>query len=91
MVSLISRLLIWLTISTTSLKASINNLFYEDIFFSKFYVKIDAFKDVLGRPHIRYNIDMPENTYFAFSYGQNHHNVDMVSWIATKDKVTVID
>lgn len=87
----IVKLLICLTITSASIEASNTTLFYEHTFFSKFYAKIDAFIDLKGRQNIRYNIDMPENTYFAFSYGQNHHNVDMVSWIATSDKVTVID
>jgi hypothetical protein len=65
----IIRLLICLTITAASIKASNTTFFYEHTFFSKFYAKIDAFKDAQGRPNIRYNIDMPENTYFAFSYG----------------------
>ena len=64
--------------------------YYEHTFFSKFYVKIDAFEDKLGRAYIRYNIDMPMNTYLAFGYGEGHHETDMVAWIAQSDGIVSV-
>ncbi len=64
---------------------------YETSFWGRFFVKIDVTKNSEGNPIVRYNIDMPANTYFSFGYGKNMRNVDMVVWLAGSSGVVVQD
>lgn len=58
--------------------------------FGKFNVEIDAVKQTgTGLPMIRYSVDMPQNTYLAFSYGLDMFNKDMVAFIASNSGVQV--
>lgn len=54
-------------------------------------MKIDVTKNSEGNTIVRYNIDMPANTYFSFCYGKNMRNVDMVVWLAGSSGVVVQD
>ena len=51
---------------------------YETSFWGRFFVKIDVSKNSEGNAIVRYNIDMPANTYFSIGYGKNMRKVDMV-------------
>jgi hypothetical protein len=68
-----------------------NSTVYETTFFGKFYARIDAFTNQQGKPMIRYNIDMPANSYIGFGYGKGHDNVDMFALAADSDTVKVLD
>ena len=69
------------TLSSTSL--------YETTLYDKFKVKIDAFNDNMGLPTLRYNIEMPTDTYIGFGYSWGMYGVDMVAFMAGTDKARV--
>ena len=64
---------------------------YETTFFEKFKVQIDAFNNTQGQPTIRYNVEMPINTYIAFGYSWGMYDVDMVAFMAGTDNARVKD
>jgi hypothetical protein len=42
-------------------------------------------------PTLRYNIEMPTNTYIGFGYSWGMHGVDMVAFMAGTDNARVKD
>ena len=66
------------------------NLFTTTLF-SKFKVRLDVTKDAKGLPMLRYNVEMPSNTYIGFCYGTDMRNTDMVAFLANTQTVQVQD
>ena len=64
---------------------------YETTIYGKFYARIDALNNTQGKPMIRYNVDLPANSYIGFGYGKGHDNIDMFAIAADSQSVRVAD
>ncbi len=52
---------------------------------------IDTLKNDQGKQIIRYNVDLPSNTYLGLGYGWGMKNKDMFALIAGQTQVRVED
>ena len=88
MISLIKLIAFLLGLSLVN---AVPSQVYETSFWGKFYLKIDVTKNSQGSPILRYNIDMPANTYFSIGYGSTMRKTDMIVWLAGSSGVVVQD
>ena len=77
--------------STNAQNVTVSRM-YTNTFFGKFNVKIDAFNDTKGKPTLRYDVELPTNTYIGFGYKYGMiGGVDMVAFMAGTDNARVGD
>ncbi len=59
--------------------------------FNDFYLIIDSVNNAQGKPMIRYQLDMPKESYLGVGYGTSMDKVDMVAFVSSASNPHVED
>lgn len=83
------RLFILATVALASEQVFANS--FTITLFDDYNLTIDSIKNSQGKPMIRYQLDLPKESYLGIGYGTSMKGVDMVAFVSSTSNPHVED